>query len=68
METGHLESMLESTADNLDYEAEMAINKMVAMIEPMMLIVMACVVGFVMVSVMMPIYNSYGSISDSSGY
>ena len=38
------------------------------MIEPMMLIVMACVVGFVMVSVMMPIYNSYGSISDSSGY
>ena len=67
-ETGHLEYMLESTADNLDYEAEMAINKMVAMIEPMMLIVMACVVGFVMVSVMMPIYNSYGSISDSSGY
>ena len=67
-ETGHLESMLESTADNLDYEAEMAINKMVTMIEPMMLIVMAVVVGFVMVSVMMPIYNSYGSISDSSSY
>ncbi len=67
-ETGHLESMLESTADTLDYEAELAINKMVTMIEPIMLIVMAVIVGFVMVSVMMPIYNSYGSISDSSGY
>ncbi len=67
-ETGHLESMLESTADTLDYEAEMAINKMVTMIEPMMLIVMAVVVGFVMISVMMPIYNSYGSISESANY
>ena len=65
-ETGHLESMLESTADTLDYEAEMAINKMVSMIEPVMLIVMACVVGFVMISVMMPIYNSYDSVSNSA--
>lgn len=65
-ETGHLESMLESTADTLDYEAEMAINKMVSMIEPVMLIVMACVVGFVMISVMMPIYNSYDSVSNST--
>ena len=62
-ETGHLESMLESTADNLDYEAEVAINKMVSMIEPLMLVVMALVVGYVMIAVMLPIYNGYDSVS-----
>ncbi|MDD6039419.1 MAG: type II secretion system F family protein [bacterium] len=63
-ETGHLESMMESTADTLDYDAEIAINKMVSFLEPTMIVVMAGIVGFVMISVMTPIYGSYESMSN----
>ena len=58
-ETGSLDSMLNSTADDLDYESEMAITRMVSYIEPVMIIIMAVIVGFIMVSVIQPIYQSY---------
>ena len=65
-ETGSLDSMLDSTADTLDYEAQMAINKMVSFMEPALIIVMALIVGIVMVSVITPIYGSYNSIEGAS--
>ena len=37
-ESGKLEDMLSSLADDFDYEAEMATQKMVAMLEPIMII------------------------------
>lgn len=58
-ETGKLGIMLDSMADNLEYESEMAISRMVTLLEPLMILVMGIVVGFVMISVIMPIYGSY---------
>ncbi len=61
-ETGSLDSMLDSSAENLEYESEMAISKMVSMLEPLMIVIMALIVGVIMVSVIGPIYGSYDAI------
>ncbi|MBD5551841.1 MAG: type II secretion system F family protein [Lachnospiraceae bacterium] len=65
-ETGSLDSMLDSIADTLDYEAEQAMNRMVTFIEPAMLVVMAVIVGFMIISVIQPIYGSYNAIEYSA--
>jgi len=61
-ESGRLDSMLTSTADSFDYEAEMATAKIVAMAEPIMLIIMAFVIGSVLLSVMLPLVTMYNTI------
>ncbi|MGI6071247.1 MAG: type II secretion system F family protein [Blautia sp.] len=65
-ETGSLDSMLDSIADTLDYESEMAINKMVTLMEPILIVIMAVIVAFIMISVLMPIYGSYEAIENSA--
>jgi type IV pilus assembly protein PilC len=59
-EAGRLETMLVSTADAFDYESEQATGRLVQMVEPVMLIIMAGVIGTVMLSVMMPLMSLYG--------
>ena len=63
-ETGALDNMLNSIADQMEYDSEIAIGKLVAMLEPMMIVIMAALVGFIMVAVIQPIYGSYQTISD----
>lgn len=58
-ESGSLDRMLLSMADTLDYEAEMAADRMIAMLEPLMIILLGGMVGFVMLAVLQPIYSSY---------
>lgn len=65
-ETGSLDTMLDSIADTLDYEAEQAMSRMVTFIEPAMIVVMAVVIGFVIISVVQPIYGSYNTIEYST--
>lgn len=62
-ETGSLDSMLASTAETLEYDADMAINKMVSYVEPLMLIIMGIIVALVMGAVFGAIYGSYDSIA-----
>lgn len=61
-ESGSLEDMLTSTADTLDFEAEQAMQRMVGYLEPAMIVLMAIIVGFVIIAVIVPIYNSYSTI------
>jgi type IV pilus assembly protein PilC len=61
-ESGRLEQMLESTADQYDYDSEMATTRLITMLEPILICVMAGIVAFVMISVMMPIYQLYQDI------
>ncbi len=65
-ETGSLDAMLDSSAENLEYESEMAINKLVSLLEPLMIVIMALIVGVIIVSVIGPIYGSYDAIG--AGY
>lgn len=61
-ESGNLDEMLETVADSFDYEAEMATTRMVTFIEPVMIIIMAVIVGGIMLSVMLPIMTLYQNI------
>ncbi len=62
-ETGALDSMLSSVANQMEYDSEMALNRMVSYLEPVMIVVMASIVGFIMISVIQPIYGSYNAIA-----
>ena len=64
-ETGALDSMLVSTANQMEYDSEVALNKLVSYLEPTMIVVMAVIVGFIIISVIQPIYGSYAQISQS---
>jgi type IV pilus assembly protein PilC len=62
-EAGRLDTMLVSTADSFEYEAEEATSAMVAYAEPVMIVVIAVVIMIVLLSVMMPmatIYETFG--------
>lgn len=61
-EAGKLDTMLESMADSFDYEADQAAQKLTTLIEPVMIVVMAVVIGYIMLSVMVPIYQYYENI------
>lgn len=60
-ESGRLDTMLESTAESFDYEAEMATGRMVQMIEPVMMMVMGVMIALVMGSVFLPVLELYSS-------
>ncbi len=65
-ETGTLDEMLNSAADQLEYDSEMAIQGLVSMLEPMIIVILAVLVGFIIVSVIQPIYGSYDAIANST--
>lgn len=64
-ETGTLDRMLSSVAKQMEYDSEMALNRLVSYLEPVMIVVMAAVVGFIIIAVIQPIYGSYETISVS---
>ena len=61
-EAGRLDSMLVSTADAFDYEAEQATGALVAYTEPIMLVVMGIIIMMVLLSVMLPMAEMYNTI------
>jgi len=67
-ESGDLVQMLDAMADSFDYESEMAINRLISYLEPMLITVMAVLIGFIMIAVMMPIYESYSAIGSTAYY
>ena len=65
-ESGRLDVMLDSIAATMEQEAEEATKKLVTLLEPVLICIMALLVGFIMVAVMLPIYNSYGAIEGAA--
>lgn len=57
-ETGSLDATLITVAENYEIEAESRTQAMLAMIEPVMTIAMGLGVGFIALSVFMPMYGS----------
>ncbi len=62
-ETGDLDGMLNTTADYFEGESDTAIESLLAILGPVLLIILAIVVMLILVSVMMPIYDGYGTIA-----
>jgi len=61
-ESGTLDDVLNKTAVFYDEESDAAISKMVAMLEPLMIIVMAVIIGFIVVSIMLPMMGMMQNI------
>lgn len=61
-ETGKLDAMLNSTADSFDYESQQAIKKMITILEPLMIVIMAVLVLVIIGAVMLPIYSMYSNM------
>lgn len=61
-ESGKLDEMLNTIADSLDYDAQTASTRLLAILEPAMIIFMAVIVGGVILSVMLPILSIYKNI------
>lgn len=61
-ETGATEEMLTKLADYYDEEVELAVQSLMAAMEPMIIIVMAVIVGGMVISVLSPMMNLYDSI------
>lgn len=58
-ESGALDDMLNKTADFYDEEVEQAIQTLTSMLEPLMIVVMGVVIGFMVIALMLPLYGSY---------
>ena len=58
-ETGKLDTMLLSLAEGYEHEAEIAINKIVAMVEPLMIVVIGIVVAIILLGIMVPMWSMY---------
>nr|WP_276576018.1 type II secretion system F family protein [Oceanirhabdus seepicola] len=62
-ESGELEEILEKTADFYDEEVEEAVKKMTSMMEPLLIIVMAVVIGFIVLSIMLPMFDMANAVN-----
>lgn len=62
-ETGSLGNILKTLTDFYKREVDDAVDTLVGLIEPVMIVVLGLGVGILLVSVLMPIYNMAGSIS-----
>jgi type IV pilus assembly protein PilC len=61
-ETGQLDSMLLRVADNFEAEVDTSVSTLFKVIEPAILLVMAVLVGFIVVSLFLPIVKIMDSI------
>lgn len=65
-ETGRMDSLLEAMSDSFEYESKNAIGKLIKLIEPIMICVIAAVILLVMMSVFMPIFDLYSTIEQAA--
>jgi type II secretory pathway component PulF len=54
-ESGRLEELLKKVAQAYDEEVEVAAQKLTALLEPLMIVIMAFVVGFIVLAILLPI-------------
>lgn len=61
-DTGSLDDILKKTSEYYEIEAEFAIQKLTSLIEPIMIVVLAFIVGFVVISIAMPMFQVMGAV------
>ena len=57
-ETGDLPKMLSRVSNSLDFEVETSLRRLTALVEPLIVVGMGGVVGFVVLSVLLPIFQA----------
>jgi type IV pilus assembly protein PilC len=61
--TGSLDVMLTNIADFFDEEVELRMQRILSLVEPLMLVIMGCLVAALLISVYMPMFNAMGGIA-----
>lgn len=64
-ETGNTEAMLEKVADYFDEEVEEATKALTAVMEPLIIVILAVVVGSVVMAIMAPMMSMYSAIENA---
>ncbi len=62
-ETGELDEMLSRVADNYDEDVDNAVNGITSIIEPVMIVFLAVVVGFIVIALFLPIIRIIETLS-----
>jgi len=57
-ETGNLPKMLNRVSDSLDFEVDTGMRRLVSLVEPIIVLSMGAFVGFVVLAVMLPIFQA----------
>jgi general secretion pathway protein F len=58
-ETGRLDEMLMQVAETYDHEVEVAIRKALALLQPVMIVAMALVIGFIIIAILSAMLSVY---------
>ncbi len=56
-ETGKLPEVLQKTSESYEAEFDRKLNRMISLLEPSLILIMGLVVGFIIVAVLMPIFE-----------
>jgi type IV pilus assembly protein PilC len=62
-ESGRLSEMLVKVGDFYDAEVESTVKGLTSMIEPMLIIFLGCIVGFIAISIMTPIFTIVNNVN-----
>lgn len=65
-ETGNLDTMLNKIADFYDQEVDTAVKGLTSMIEPLIIVIMGAVIGFIVVAMFMPMFE-LGNLASREG-
>jgi len=60
--SGELEPMLRRVADTCDQQIELSINRMLSLLEPIMILFMGTAVGFIVLAILLPIFQASQSL------
>ncbi len=61
-ETGNLDGMLSKISDFYDTEVEYMLASLTSLLEPILILIMGFIVGFIVISVFLPLYQIIGNI------
>jgi len=56
-ETGRLGDMMSRVADALDFEVETTLRRLTTLLEPLVILVMGVIVGFIVLAILLPIFQ-----------
>lgn len=61
--TGSLDEMLSNVSDLFDEQAETRLQRVLTLIEPMMLVFMGVIIALLLISIYVPLFSAMGSVS-----
>ena len=62
-ETGNIEKMLENVATYYEEDVQLATEQMMTILEPLIIVVMAVVVGYIVIAILSPMFTLYEALS-----